>query len=236
MTATALPGFDAFAAACRRRGVDWRPNPPLGGSGELGSDVELAALRSRCDGGRLWELDLAPRARVVTHNQMMRRGVGTLPVAHHLVVFASWHGLAWHLATVPALADAGGREPVVWVDLYDDGSVTPIASSVDRCFSLLAEHVERFGSNEPAFAGSVASSIAGDAHLLSMVRAETPTDGRAPGPRRRSRAVVQGAAGCAGAGLIRDHDPDSMSTATASRTPRCAGTPSTVARVMIPRR
>ncbi len=180
MTANPLPGFDAFEAACKQRGFTWRPFAPVAGAGDLdwtplgaAADADLAALQARCDGGRFWEIDLAPRARLLEHNPMLRRGSGTLPIAHQLVVFASWHGLAWHLATVPALADTGGRQPVVWLDLYDDGAVTPIASSVDRCFSLLAEHVERFapspgGDSEPAFAGSVAGSIATDTRLLEL--------------------------------------------------------------------
>ncbi|HSP80886.1 MAG TPA: hypothetical protein VLQ93_20330 [Myxococcaceae bacterium] len=49
-----------------------------------------------------------------------------------LFVFGGETGLAQYFATVPALADGKGRQPVVEVNVYEEPYALPIASDVDR--------------------------------------------------------------------------------------------------------
>jgi hypothetical protein len=57
-------------------------------------------------------------------------------------IFAGEPMMAYHYATVPALADARGRQPVVMVDVYEEHYALPVASDVDRFFDAYARYLE----------------------------------------------------------------------------------------------
>lgn len=91
-------------------------------------------------------------------------------------IFAGEPNLAYHYATVPALADAEGRQPVVMVDVYEDPYALPVASDVDDFFDAYSRYLETLmaipGAREEAqlaFPWSVASIIARDGRLMKMI-------------------------------------------------------------------
>jgi hypothetical protein len=57
-------------------------------------------------------------------------------------VFAGEPMMAYHYATVPSLADEQGRQPVVWVDVYEEPYAVPVASNVDRFFDAYSRYLE----------------------------------------------------------------------------------------------
>jgi hypothetical protein len=51
--------------------------------------------------------------------------------------------LAYYLATVPPLADAGNLQPVIFIDGYEGDQVFPVASNVDEFFMTFSMYLER---------------------------------------------------------------------------------------------
>ena len=67
---------------------------------------------------------------------------------HSSVVFASVPGLAHYYATVPKLASSMGRQPVIYIEAYDEKPVLPIASDVDRFLDTFSHYIERLSQDE----------------------------------------------------------------------------------------
>ncbi len=84
-------------------------------------------------------------------------------------------------ATVPGLADAWGRQPVVRVNTYEyDPKVMPIASNVDRFFDSYSRFLEALvshpsyqesGETDLVFPWDVTEILARDERLVELMRA-----------------------------------------------------------------
>lgn len=189
-SATALPGFERLLEVCRSRAHPLKLEPPLPPEHPVAASVagqpmdpQLAALHSRV--GYLWvrdELYLFPERhsrrpdlhRVNTHwRQEWAEPFGSL------LVFAKDDRLAYSYATVPALVDAHGLQPVVWVDVYEALYAVPVASSLDAFFDTYARYLEaapafHVGEEGPrlrVFPWSASQVIARDRELVKRVRA-----------------------------------------------------------------
>jgi len=102
------------------------------------------------------------------------------PFSMALFLFGGEAGLAYHYATVPQLADAQGRQPVVFVDDYEVPPLAlPVASDVDRFFELYSRYLEElvahpaFSRDDPAvlaFPRQLLHLIASDERLVSLIR------------------------------------------------------------------
>ena len=91
-------------------------------------------------------------------------------------IFAGEPMMAYHYATVPDLADAQGRQPVVMVDIYEDPYALPVASDVDRFFDAYSHYLENLmaipGARQEAqlnFPWSIPAVIGRDAALVKMI-------------------------------------------------------------------
>ncbi len=58
------------------------------------------------------------------------------------IEFGKTPSLAYYFATVPRLADAQGRQPVLYIDNHDERVVLPVASNVDRFFDTYSRYLE----------------------------------------------------------------------------------------------
>jgi hypothetical protein len=94
-------------------------------------------------------------------------------------IFAGEPLMAYHYATVPALADERGWQPVVRVDVYEDPYALPIASSVDQLFETYSRYLEALMARPDArqekgtaltFPWDVPEIIARDVKLLERLR------------------------------------------------------------------
>jgi hypothetical protein len=188
------PGFEAFSERCRRWGIELeaearRKRVP---ASVLGQPLEptLRRLYAVHDGVS-WhppaggvELDIYPLTgdyALARQNDILR-GYSDDHVPRYpfeeLLVFAQVGLRASHLATVPALADAEGRQPVVYLDVHEDPWAVPIASSVDGAFALLARYIDR----------ATALPAGGSIARLAESLAATAT-GRRIGNRARAAAL-----------------------------------------------
>jgi hypothetical protein len=91
-------------------------------------------------------------------------------------IFAAEPMMAYHYATVPALADAQGRQPVVMVDVYEEPYAMPVASDVDGFFDAYSRYLESLiaapgGREDPqlTFPWSVSDIIGRDGRLVEMI-------------------------------------------------------------------
>lgn len=184
---TALPGFERLLEVCRSRAHPLKLEPPLlsGGPGEPSvagqpMDAQLAAVHARV--GYLWvrdELYVFPerherRPDLHRVNEYWRRE--WVEPFGSLLVFAKDDRLAYCYATVPALADGKGLQPVVWVDVYEALYAVPVASSIDHFFDTYSRYLEAFGDEEDepslrAFPWSASGVICQDRALVERIRA-----------------------------------------------------------------
>jgi hypothetical protein len=96
-----------------------------------------------------------------------------------LLVFGKEDALATYYATVPSLADAAGRQPVVEVDIHEEPYAIPLASDVDRFFDTYSRYWEAlitapdYAEEGPAaltFPFGVPELAARDEALVRMLR------------------------------------------------------------------
>ncbi|WNG40161.1 hypothetical protein F0U61_45625 [Archangium violaceum] len=186
---TALPGFERLLEVCRSRAHPMKLELPSGRpvesfvAGQV-MDPQLAAVHSRA--GYLWvrdELYVFPekherRPDLHRVNESWSREWAAPFGA--LRVFAKDDRLAYCYATVPALVDERGLQPVVWVDVYELLYAVPVASSVDQFFDTYARYLESAlastgdgGEGLPlrAFPWSATEAIARDRELVKRIRA-----------------------------------------------------------------
>ena len=87
--------------------------------------------------------------------------------------------MRYRFATVPELANSGGRQPVVFLDPYEEIYALPIASDVNRFFDTFSRYVEIVvddpdyqagGTPGVGFPYDVPELIAKDTPLLGMIR------------------------------------------------------------------
>jgi hypothetical protein len=90
-------------------------------------------------------------------------------------------GSTFTYATVPGLADASGRQPVVHLDTYEfDPYVMPVASNVDRFFDSYSRYLEKLvadpyykesGEADLTFPWDATEFLARDERLVELMRA-----------------------------------------------------------------
>ena len=94
-----------------------------------------------------------------------------------LMLFGS--DMRYRFATVPELANSEGRQPVVFLDPYEEIHALPIASDVNRFFDTFSRYVEVMvedpdyqagGAPGVGFPYDVTKLIARDTQLLGMIK------------------------------------------------------------------
>lgn len=152
--AISLPGLERLIQVCRMHGMELYQEPPVsrgpqaeGFVEELPCDPILAAVYARVDtlglpdGFFVLSRHAEDGFALADVNKWWRQ---EWPVAFRdLLVFAKEQALAYYYATVPALADEQGIQPVVRVDTYEDLYALPIASSIDRFFETYSYSLDR---------------------------------------------------------------------------------------------
>lgn len=98
-----------------------------------------------------------------------------------VIVFGGEMGMAYDYATVPGLADAWGRQPVVHIDTYEfEPYVMPVASNVDRFFDTYSHFLEclvadpyyqETGETNRTFPWNATDILARDERLVELMRA-----------------------------------------------------------------
>ena len=97
-----------------------------------------------------------------------------------LVVFGAEPLTVYRYALVPSMADEQGRQPVVYVDFYEEPHALPVASNLDQLLDLYARYLEELvvapGYEEDwesalVFPWAVPHLVAQDRRLVQMIRA-----------------------------------------------------------------
>lgn len=189
-----LPGLDRLISVCQRLklGVETAPpshSPPRANSlvAELPLDPLLASLYARL-GFAAFATDLEgivlsrydDTARQLEEDNLWWSGGHRQHLALPTFIFAGEPAMAYHYATIPSLADDYGRQPVVWVDVYEDPFVIPVASTVDRLFDTYSRYLEALIALPRAreekgallsFPWEVPGIIGNDERLVDLLRA-----------------------------------------------------------------
>ncbi len=124
------------------------PPAPAAGSLVVGLPVDsvLAAVYTRVDfigvkeGFGLFRTHDTQGGDLFQRNERWRRSQPS--PFDSLLIFGKEMALATYYATVPALADAAGRQPVVEVDIHEEPYAIPLASNVDRFFDTYSHYWE----------------------------------------------------------------------------------------------
>jgi hypothetical protein len=139
------------------------------GQGAFATDVAGIILPRLDDEERKLEED----------NMWWSRGYGK-QLALPTFIFAGEPLMAYHYATVPSLADEQGRQPVVWIDVYEEPYALPVASTVDRFLEAYARYLEALMALPNAreeedtlltFPWEVPTIIGRDERLVELIRA-----------------------------------------------------------------
>jgi hypothetical protein len=188
MTDIPLPGLERLLAACEKYPVQAETREPWAGAPTAGAsilgrpfDPMLAAFYERLGGLHLYlQLFIEPCDEQVNGILMENEEVeADWPEPFQsLLVFGRQEALSYRYATVPALADAQGFQPVVEVDPYEDIYALPVASNVDRFFDAYARYLELIYETpefrddrdaRPPFPQGVPEIIATDRTLVGML-------------------------------------------------------------------
>lgn len=153
----ALPGLERLMEVCRRLELGLRTSPPRHTPFTAGTLIEglpvdpvLAAVYARLGhavfasaaeaGLVLTRCDDAEN-KVEADNRWWSEGYRR-QLALPTLLFAGEPMMAYYYATVPSLADAQGRQPVIKVDAYEEVYAIPVASDVDRFFDTYSRYLE----------------------------------------------------------------------------------------------
>jgi hypothetical protein len=195
MDPMALPGLERLMEVCQRLNLGLKTTPPAREPRKAGSLLEgipfdpvLASVYTRLGHAAFaskvmgWVLSqsndeshlLEEDNKRWRENDWARLGVPTIP-------FGGDRGMAYTYATVPDLADALGRQPVVRVDTYEyEPYVMPVASNVDRFFDSYSRYLEALvadsryqdsGETEFLFPWDATEILARDERLVELMRA-----------------------------------------------------------------
>ncbi|WP_224240578.1 hypothetical protein [Hyalangium gracile] len=188
-----LPGLERLEGVCQQLGLEWLTRPasraaPAAGTPVSGLpfDAVLAAFYARMSKAS-FATDVA--GLVMAGNDesaftLEKANAGwqeeaQARLALPLFIFGGAAGMAYHYATVPSLADALGRQPVVEVDTYEVPYALPIASNVDRFFDTYSHYLEALsalpgfredGEAALAFPWEVPHIIGRDEQLVELIR------------------------------------------------------------------
>jgi hypothetical protein len=191
----ALPGLERLMEVCQRLDLGMKTSPPAREPLKAGSPLEgipfdpvLASVYARLGHAAFatevmgWVLDRSDDQvhRMEEINKRWRQKWWE-ELGEPVIVFGGEMGLAYTYATVPRLADAQGRQPVVYIDTYEfDPYVMPIASNVDRFFDSYSRYLEALvshprylecGEKELMFPWHATEILARDERLVELMRA-----------------------------------------------------------------
>lgn len=190
MTAACI-GFSALQRVSARFGIttDFGPPPPNVPETMIDAplDPELRPLYQMYDGMHWRAPDFDLRIYPLTgpdalewRNLSQRRSPDDYVPAYpfdSLIIYAQYCLRASYLATIPALADQSGCQPVLYVDTHETVWAVPIASTVDGAFALISRYLEdtvarygRGGVSEVQFPLDIPGLVANDAALVTRVK------------------------------------------------------------------
>lgn len=196
MESVRLSGLERLLEVCRRLGLRFSTVPPAREpmrAGQLVAGLPLDSLLARfysrwgkalfaagVAGMGLYSVDDSG-SELESQNRWWRETWQPM-VAVPLFIIGGEFALAHYIATVPSLADARGRQPVVHVNTYElDGPYAmPIASDVDCFFDVYSRYLEllvaapgfeRDGAAALTFPWEVPELFARDARLVELIRA-----------------------------------------------------------------
>jgi hypothetical protein len=147
-----LVGLRSLEEVCKRYSLAWKTQPPSSTSPApdelfLGQpfDPILAALYGQIGAAVLGDFQLYPFGNRDEQASSINQGMRSFGEEPYLssVLFGQIPMLAYYLATVPALADANGIQPVIFIDGYEGHLVLPVASSVDQFLLTFSMYLER---------------------------------------------------------------------------------------------
>jgi hypothetical protein len=191
----ALPGLDRLLEVCQRLNLGLETSPPAreplkAGSSFVGLpfDPVLAGVYARLGHAAFatevmgWVLTRSDdQVHRLEENNNWWREEWWKELGEPVIVFGGEMGLAYTYATVPGLADAQGRQPVVYVDTYEyEPHVMPVASNVDRFFDSYSRYLEALvshpryqecGEKELMFPWDATEILARDERLVELMRA-----------------------------------------------------------------
>jgi hypothetical protein len=151
-TSRPLPGLERLTGTCRRLGLPVKLPPPIPaapreGESVLGQPIDplLAAVYQRLGDATFGDFfierpDPSDPDGLYQWNEWVKRR--NEEPFRSCLLFAKTPGLAYFYAVVPRLADARGRQPVLYIDNHDERVVLPIASDVDRFFDTYSRYLE----------------------------------------------------------------------------------------------
>ncbi|PTL85296.1 hypothetical protein [Vitiosangium sp. GDMCC 1.1324] len=195
MESMALPGLERLMEVCQRLTLGLKTSPPAREPLRAGSllagvpfDPVLASVYARLGhaafatkvmGWVLTRYDDEVHG-LEKDNEWWRENYEA-QLGESVIVFGGEKGLAYTYATVPGLADAWGRQPVVEVNTYEDElKVMPIASNVDRFFDSYSRYLEALvadpryqesGETDLIFPWHATGILARDERLVELMRA-----------------------------------------------------------------
>jgi hypothetical protein len=147
-----LAGFQRLKAVCQYHGLPLEilaPPETVPEPGELvlgqPFDTLLSSLYRETSAAMLGDFQIYPwrdRENAVLRTNKGLRILGDEPYVSAFV-FGQIPLLAYYLATVPALADAKGIQPVIFINGYEGDQVLPVASNVDAFFRVFSIYMER---------------------------------------------------------------------------------------------
>jgi hypothetical protein len=187
----ALPGLERLLETCQRLELGLKISPPAHEPLKAGSLLEgvpfdpiLAGVYARL-GHAVFGTKIMSWALVQSDdnhhlleedNKWWRENYWEM-LGEPVIVFG---GDAFTYATVPGLADAWGRQPVVHVDIYEyEPKVIPVASNVDRFFGILSHYMElkaadpcyqESGETDIGFPYDATELLARDERLMELMR------------------------------------------------------------------
>jgi hypothetical protein len=195
MEPMALPGLERLLEVCERLNLGLRLSPPAREPLKAGSSLEglpfdpvLASVYARLGHAAFatkvmgWVLTQSndEAHRLEERNKWWRENWWDA-LGEPVLVFGGDMGTAYTFATVPGLADAWGRQPVVRVDTYESvPEVMPIASNVDRFFDSYAHYLEKLvaapgyqesGETDLTFPWHATELLSRDERLVELMRA-----------------------------------------------------------------
>jgi hypothetical protein len=193
MESIALPGLERLMEVCQRLNLGLKTSPPAREPLRAGSSLEgipfdpvlasvyarlgHAAFATKVMGWVLTQSDDEAHRLEEKNKRWREEWWGEL--GEPVIVFG---GDIYTYATVPGLADAWGRQPVVEVNTYefDEPYVMPIASNVDRFFDSYSRYLEALvahpryqasGETDLLFPWHATDILARDERLVELMRA-----------------------------------------------------------------
>ena len=189
----ALPGLERLMEVCQRLNLSLKTSPPAREPLKAGSLLEglpldpvLASVYARLGQAGFatelvaagWRLERSDdHVKGLEKENKWWREAWWQELGEPMLVFG---GDLYTYATVPRLADAWGRQPVVRVDTYEAPDVMPVASNVDRFFDSYSRFLETFvadprnqeaGDTDLFFPWDSTDILARDERLVELMRA-----------------------------------------------------------------